>query len=48
VNIAHGLKIKVVITGIEDEKHLQTFKVLKVEGYQGYISVPINIYTQII
>ena len=46
VNIAHGLEIKVVITGIEDDKHLQTFKVLQVEGYQGYISAPIEIYTQ--
>jgi hypothetical protein len=35
-----------VITGIEDDKHLQTFKVLQVEGYQGYISAPIEIYTQ--
>ncbi|TWX65022.1 EAL domain-containing protein [Colwellia sp. C1TZA3] len=43
VNIAHGLEIKVVITGIEDDQHLQKFKVLQVEGYQGYISAPVEI-----
>jgi EAL domain-containing protein (putative c-di-GMP-specific phosphodiesterase class I) len=47
VNIAHGLEIKVVITGIEDDKHLQTFEVLKLVGYQGYISPPIDIYPQV-
>lgn len=40
INIAHGLEIKVVITGIEDEQHLHRVKVLQVEGYQGYISAP--------
>ncbi|MFQ3170613.1 MAG: diguanylate cyclase (GGDEF)-like protein [Oleispira sp.] len=47
VNIANGLEIKVVITGIEDDKHLQTFEVLQLVGYQGYISPPTDIYPQV-
>ncbi|MGB5446757.1 MAG: GGDEF domain-containing protein, partial [Psychromonas sp.] len=43
VNIAHGLDIKVVITGIEDELHLHKVKGLQIEGYQGYISAPVAI-----
>ena len=43
VNIARGLNIKVIITGIEDDKHLQTIKPLRAEGYQGYIMPPIDI-----
>jgi len=43
VNIARGLSIKVVITGIEDDKHLQTIKPLRAEGYQGYIMPPVDI-----
>ncbi|PKH03947.1 GGDEF domain-containing protein [Psychromonas sp. MB-3u-54] len=43
INIAHGLDIKVVITGIEDDKHLQMVKILRIEGYQGYISAPVDI-----
>ncbi|PKF60700.1 GGDEF domain-containing protein [Psychromonas sp. psych-6C06] len=43
VNIARGLSIKVIITGIEDEAHLQTIKSLRADGYQGYIMPPIDI-----
>jgi len=43
VNIARGLNIKVIITGIEDEKHLATIKLLRADGYQGYILPPTNI-----
>jgi len=43
VNIARGLNIKVIITGIEDEKHLHTIKPLRAEGYQGYIMPPVSI-----
>ncbi|ABM03266.1 diguanylate cyclase/phosphodiesterase [Psychromonas ingrahamii 37] len=43
VNIAHGFDIKVIITGIEDEKHLKMVKILRIEGYQGYISGPVDI-----
>ncbi|MBU2872367.1 EAL domain-containing protein [Colwellia sp. E2M01] len=45
VNIAKGLSIKVIITGIEDDKHLQTIKPLRAEGYQGYINRPVEIKT---
>jgi diguanylate cyclase (GGDEF)-like protein len=43
VNIARGLDIKVIITGIEDNMHLQTVKTLRTEGYQGYIAPPVDI-----
>jgi len=43
VNIARGLEIKVIITGIEDEAHLKTVKPLRAEGYQGYIAPPVDI-----
>ncbi|WP_022940777.1 bifunctional diguanylate cyclase/phosphodiesterase [Psychromonas hadalis] len=43
INIARGLSIKVIMTGIEDEKHLQTIKPLRAEGYQGYIKPPVEI-----
>lgn len=43
VSIARGLSIKTIITGIEDDKHLQTIKTLRAEGYQGYISPPVEI-----
>jgi diguanylate cyclase (GGDEF)-like protein len=38
VNVAKGLQIDVIITGIEDKEQLAHFNVLKVQGYQGYIS----------
>ena len=44
VNIARGLGIKVIITGIEDEKHLEIVKPIRATGYQGYISSPTDIY----
>jgi diguanylate cyclase (GGDEF)-like protein len=43
VNIARSLSIKVIITGIEDDKHLKTIKPLRAEGYQGYIMPPVDI-----
>jgi diguanylate cyclase (GGDEF)-like protein len=38
VNVAKGLNIDVILTGIENEEQLAHFNSLKVEGYQGYIS----------
>jgi diguanylate cyclase (GGDEF)-like protein len=38
VNVAKGLQIDIVITGIEDKEQLTHFHSLKAEGYQGYIS----------
>lgn len=43
VNIARGLDIEVIITGIEDDNHLQTVKALRTDGYQGYINPPVDI-----
>lgn len=45
VNVAKGLKIDVIITGIEDKEQLAYFSSLKAEGYQGYISPVENINT---
>ena len=42
-NIARGLSIKVIITGIEDDKHLRTVKPLRADGYQGYLLPPVEI-----
>ena len=43
LNIARGLNIKTIITGIEDDKHLQTILPLRADGYQGYIMPPVEI-----
>lgn len=43
VNIARGLDIQVIITGIEDAKHLRAVKPLRIDGYQGYIAPPVDI-----
>jgi len=40
VNVAKGLGIQVIVTGIEDEKQLAAFKSLNPQGYQGYIFPP--------
>ena len=38
LNVAKGLNIEVIITGIEEQEQLEYFKLLKADGYQGYIS----------
>jgi len=43
INIAKGLNIDVIITGIENQQQLQQFSSLRAEGYQGYISAPEDI-----
>ena len=43
VNVAKGLNIEVIITAIEDEEQLAHFKSLRTDGYQGYISPPVDI-----
>jgi EAL domain-containing protein (putative c-di-GMP-specific phosphodiesterase class I) len=43
VNIGRGLNIKVIVTGIEDDKHLTTIMTLRADGYQGYILPPVDI-----
>ncbi|MFT4746069.1 MAG: diguanylate cyclase (GGDEF)-like protein [Congregibacter sp.] len=43
INIAKGLNIDVIITGIESQQQLLQFTSLRAEGYQGYISAPKDI-----
>ncbi|MFT4993265.1 MAG: diguanylate cyclase (GGDEF)-like protein [Paraglaciecola sp.] len=43
MNVAKGLNIDVIITGIEDQEQLKQFRSLKADGYQGYISPPEDI-----
>jgi diguanylate cyclase (GGDEF)-like protein len=43
INVANGLDIEVIITGIENEEQLQNFTSLRARGYQGYISAPEDI-----
>ena len=43
INVAKGLKIEVIITGIENTEQLQNFTSLRADGYQGYISAPEDI-----
>ena len=43
MNVAKGLNIEVIITGIEDQQQLEQFRSLKADGYQGYISAPEDI-----
>jgi EAL domain-containing protein (putative c-di-GMP-specific phosphodiesterase class I) len=43
INIAKGLNIDVIITGIENQQQLQQFASLRADGYQGYISAPKDI-----
>lgn len=43
INVAKGLNIKVIITGIENQQQLQQFASLRADGYQGYISAPQDI-----
>ena len=40
INVAKGLNIKVIITGIEDQEQLDNFSSLRPDGYQGYILPP--------
>ena len=43
INVANGLNIDVIITGIENKQQLQNFTSLRADGYQGYISSPEDI-----
>lgn len=43
INIAKGLNIDVIITGIENQQQLESFSSLRADGYQGYISAPEDI-----
>jgi len=43
MNVAKGLNIEVIITGVENQEQLTHFKGLRANGYQGYISAPEDI-----
>jgi len=43
ISIARGFNIKAIITGVEDEAHLEVVKGLRADAYQGYISPPEDI-----
>jgi EAL domain-containing protein (putative c-di-GMP-specific phosphodiesterase class I) len=46
INVLKGLDIEVIVTAIEDTEQLESFKSLRVDGYQGYISPPQEISHQ--
>lgn len=43
INIGKGLNINVIVTGIEDNKHLNSIMVLRADGYQGFINPTLEI-----
>ncbi|KFZ36119.1 diguanylate cyclase [Shewanella mangrovi] len=43
VNVAKGLDISVIVTGIQEQTQLARFDSFKVQGYQGFIAPPENI-----
>lgn len=46
LNVARGLNIAVIITGIENNQQLEGFRDLAIQGYQGYIHPPVDIEEQ--
>ncbi len=43
VNVARGLEIDVIVTGIQEKSQLERFTPLKTQAYQGFISPPVNV-----
>ena len=43
INVAKGLDIQVIVTGIQDDQQLSRFTELRVDAYQGFISPPVNV-----
>ena len=43
VNVAKGLDIQVIVTGIQERQQLSRFTELRVDAYQGFISPPVNV-----
>lgn len=43
INVAKGLNIDVIVTGIENKEQLKNFSSLRADGYQGYVSAPEDI-----
>ncbi len=40
INVAKGLSIQVVVTGIQEEEQLRSFSGLDISGFQGFITPP--------
>ena len=43
INVAKGLDIEVIVTGIEERAQLERFVPLKTNAYMGYVSPPVDI-----
>ena len=43
VNVAKGLDIQIIVTGIQENDQLTRFAPLKTTAYQGYISPPVSV-----
>lgn len=43
VNVARGLEIQVIVTGIQEKPQLDRFIPLKTTAYQGFIAPPVNV-----
>jgi diguanylate cyclase (GGDEF)-like protein len=45
VNVARGLDIQIIVTGIQEEGQLERFAPLKTNAFQGFIDPPVHIET---
>ncbi|MCE9685982.1 EAL domain-containing protein [Shewanella sp. AS16] len=43
INVAKGLDIEVIVTGIQEKIQLERFAELRIDAYQGYIAPPIQL-----
>ncbi|MCJ8303628.1 EAL domain-containing protein [Shewanella sp.] len=43
INVARGLDIQVIVTGIEEKQQLERFVPLKTSAYMGYINPPVEV-----
>ncbi|MEI6859039.1 MAG: EAL domain-containing protein [Shewanella sp.] len=43
INVARGLDIQVIVTGIEEKQKLERFLPLKISAYMGYINPPVDV-----
>ena len=43
INVAKGLDIQVIVTGIQEKAQLELFNELRTDAYQGFIAPPVNL-----
>ncbi|MCK8047324.1 EAL domain-containing protein [Shewanella sp. 1CM18E] len=43
INVAKGLDVEVIVTGVEEQEQLARFTPLKTNAYMGYISPPVDV-----